>query len=352
MEMKRRASLGVAIATPASAIKDVSYSSFVPRAPLQNERVLYHPEVPSIMRGLLDPHTFPIPSISAREVPSLDSVSASHDPNLEVKLRALFPTNFGQSAMEFSKPDTGSPRSFKSMSLRIGVVLSGGQAPGGHNVICGISDVLQSSCNSDSQLLGFLDGPIGLMKGKYIDLKPEYVNNFRNQGGFHMIGSGRDKIETPEQFAAARDVCEKLCLDGVVIIGGDDSNTNAAVLSEYLKSSGSSTRVIGCPKTIDGDLKTPMIETSFGFDTACKVYSEQISNLHSDALSSGKYYHFMRLMGRAASHITLECALQTHPNIALIGEEVAAKGSTLAFITQQICDVICARAANNKHYGR
>jgi pyrophosphate--fructose-6-phosphate 1-phosphotransferase len=190
------------------------------------------------------------------------------------------------------------------------------------------------------------------MKGKYIELKPEYVNIFRNQGGFHMIGSGRDKIETPEQFAAARDVCEKLCLDGVVIIGGDDSNTNAAVLSEYLKSSGSSTRVIGCPKTIDGDLKTPMIETSFGFDTACKVYSEQISNLHSDALSSGKYYHFMRLMGRAASHITLECALQTHPNIALIGEEVAAKGSTLALITQQICDVICARASNNKHYGR
>jgi pyrophosphate--fructose-6-phosphate 1-phosphotransferase len=350
--MKRRASVGVAPAAPASIVKDANYSSFLPRAPLQNERQLYHPEVPSVMRGLLDPHTFPVPSISARVVPSLDPVSASHDPNLEDKLRTLFPTNFGQSAMEFSKPDSGSPKSFKSMSLRIGVVLSGGQAPGGHNVICGISDVLQSSCNPDSQLLGFLDGPIGLMKGKYIDLKPEYVNNFRNQGGFHMIGSGRDKIETPEQFAAARDVCEKLCLDGVVIIGGDDSNTNAAVLSEYLKSSGSSTRVIGCPKTIDGDLKTPMIETSFGFDTACKVYSEQISNLHSDALSSGKYYHFMRLMGRAASHITLECALQTHPNIALIGEEVASKGSTLAFITQQICDVICARAANNKHYGR
>ncbi len=347
--MKRRASFG----PPAAALpsRNENHSSFLPRAPLQNERQLYHPEVPSILRGLLDPHTFSIPTIAPRVVPSLDPVSASHDPNLEDKLRALFPTNFGQPAMEFSKPDAASPP-LKSSSLRIGVVLSGGQAPGGHNVICGISDVLQSSCNADSQLLGFLDGPIGLMKGKYIELKPEYVNIFRNQGGFHMIGSGRDKIETPEQFAAARDVCEKLCLDGVVIIGGDDSNTNAAVLSEYLKSSGSSTRVIGCPKTIDGDLKTPMIETSFGFDTACKVYSEQISNLHSDALSSGKYYHFMRLMGRAASHITLECALQTHPNIALIGEEVAAKGSTLALITQQICDVICARASNNKHYGR
>jgi pyrophosphate--fructose-6-phosphate 1-phosphotransferase len=149
----------------------------------------------------------------------------------------------------------------------------------------------------------------------------------------------------------ARDVCEKLCLDGIVIIGGDDSNTNAAVLSEYLKSSGSSTRVIGCPKTIDGDLKTPMIETSFGFDTACKVYSEQISNLHSDALSSGKYYHFMRLMGRAASHITLECALQTHPNIALIGEEVAARHQNLSSITEEIVNVIAGRAAAGKNYG-
>ena len=351
--MKRRSSVTGPPAAPANSGKDAQLSSFLPRAPLQNERQRYAPEIPTSMRGLLDPHTFPVPSIGTREIPSLDPVSASHDPQLEDKLRALFPTSFGQSAVEFSLADATPPSSsFQGVSLRIGVVLSGGQAPGGHNVICGISDVLQSSCNADSQLLGFLDGPAGLMKGRYIDLRPEYVNLFRNQGGFHMIGSGRDKIETPEQFAAARAVCEKLSLDGLVIIGGDDSNTNAAVLSEYLKSSGSGTRVIGCPKTIDGDLKTAMIETSFGFDTACKVYSEQISNLQSDALSSAKYYHFMRLMGRAASHITLECALQTHPNIALIGEEVAAKGSTLADITQQICDVICSRAANDKHYGR
>jgi pyrophosphate--fructose-6-phosphate 1-phosphotransferase len=351
--MKRRASVGLPVASLTPVNNDANYSTFTPRAPLQIERQLYLPEVPSVMRGLLDPHTFPVPTISACAMPSLDPISLCQDPNLEEKLRALFPLSFGQPAMQFSKSDGVSlPSTLKSISLRIGVVLSGGQAPGGHNVICGISDVLHSSCNPNSLLLGFLDGPAGLMKGRHIELKPEYVNSFRNQGGFHMIGSGRDKIETPEQFAAARDVCEKLCLDGVIIIGGDDSNTNAAVLSEYLKRSGSSVRVIGCPKTIDGDLKNPMIETSFGFDTACKVYAEQISNLHSDALSSGKYYHFMRLMGRAASHITLECALQTHPNIALIGEEVASNRSTLAQITQRICDVICARAANRKHYGR
>ncbi|KAJ7946344.1 Pyrophosphate--fructose 6-phosphate 1-phosphotransferase subunit beta [Quillaja saponaria] len=205
--------------------------------------------------------------------------------------------------------------------LKIGVVLSGGQAPGGHNVISGIFDYLQDRAKG-SILYGFRGGPAGIMKCKYIELTSEYIYPYRNQGGFDMIASGRDKIETPEQFKQAEETALKLELDGLVVIGGDDSNTNACLLAENFRAKNLKTRVIGCPKTIDGDLKCKEVPTSFGFDTACKIYAEMIGNVMIDARSTGKYYHFVRLMGRAASHITLECALQTHPNITIIGEEV------------------------------
>ncbi|KAE9461641.1 hypothetical protein C3L33_06452, partial [Rhododendron williamsianum] len=235
-------------------------------------------------------------------------------------------------------------------SLKIGVVLSGGQAPGGHNVISGIFDYLQNSCKG-STLYGFKGGPAGIMKCKYVVLTPEYIYPYRNQGGFDMICSGRDKIETPEQFKQAEETALKLDLDGLLVIGGDDSNTNACLLAENFRSKNLKTRVIGCPKTIDGDLKCKEVPTSFGFDTACKIYAEMIGNVMTDARSTGKYYHFVRLMGRAASHITLECALQTHPNITLIGEEVAAKKETLKNVTDYIADVICKRAELGYNYG-
>ncbi|CAN4083727.1 unnamed protein product [Withania somnifera] len=230
------------------------------------------------------------------------------------------------------------------------VVLSGGQAPGGHNVISGIFDYLQNHCKG-STMCGFRGGPAGVMKGKYVVLTPEYIYPYRNQGGFDMICSGRDKIETPEQFKQAEETAKKLDLDGLVVIGGDDSNTNACLLAENFRSKNLKTRVIGCPKTIDGDLKSKEVPTSFGFDTACKIYAEMIGNVMIDARSTGKYYHFVRLMGRAASHITLECALQTHPNITLIGEEVFAKKLTLKNVTDYIADVVCKRAESGYNYG-
>ena len=225
------------------------------------------------------------------------------------------------------------------------------EAPGGHNVISGLFDGIKAH-HADSVLFGFLDGPRGLFTGKFIEITRELMDGYRNMGGFDIIGSGRDKIETPEQFAGAKDVAQRLRLDGVVVIGGDDSNTNAAVLAEFFEAHSMHTRVIGCPKTIDGDLKIPgHMDISFGFDTACKTYAELIGNVCLDALSSGKYYHFIRLMGRAASNITLECALQTQPNVTLIGEEVAANKQNLSSITEEIVQVIVARAAAGKNYG-
>ncbi|KAG2688451.1 hypothetical protein I3760_09G095400 [Carya illinoinensis] len=234
--------------------------------------------------------------------------------------------------------------------LKIGVVLSGGQAPGGHNVISGIFDYLQERAKG-STLYGFKGGPAGIMKCKYVELSTDYIYPYRNQGGFDMICSGRDKIETPEQFKQAEETALKLDLDGLVVIGGDDSNTNACLLAENFRGKNLKTRVIGCPKTIDGDLKCKEVPTSFGFDTACKIYAEMIGNVMVDARSTGKYYHFVRLMGRAASHITLECALQTHPNITIIGEEVAAKKLTLKNVTDYIVDVICKRSKLGFNYG-
>lgn len=268
---------------------------------------------------------------------------ADHD-----AIRAAFPTTYGRARVVL-KPteDCGVPE----RPLRIGVVLSGGQAPGGHNVIAGIFDYIKS-ISAESVLVGFLDGPQGIYKNQFCVIEADMMASFRNSGGFDMIGSGRHKIEKAEHFAAALSNCAALQLDGLVVIGGDDSNTNAALLAEYFETNKCQTKVCGAPKTIDGDLKVdPYIPISFGFDTACQTYSELIGNLGQDTMSTQKYYHFVRLMGRAASNITLECALQTRPNVCLISEEIEQAHMTLAQITQQVVDTIVSRAAQGKDYG-
>ncbi|KAM7525256.1 hypothetical protein LguiA_015158 [Lonicera macranthoides] len=292
-------------------------------------------------------HALPLPSVIKNPFKIVDGPLSSAAGNPD-EIAKLFPSLFGQpSAMLVSSDTNGLPSDQK---LKIGVVLSGGQAPGGHNVISGIFDYLQDRCKG-STMYGFKGGPAGIMRCKYVVLTPEFIYPYRNQGGFDMICSGRDKIETPEQFKQAEETAVRLDLDGLVVIGGDDSNTNACLLAEYFRSKNLKTRVLGCPKTIDGDLKCKEVPTSFGFDTACKIYAEMIGNVMTDARSTGKYYHFVRLMGRAASHITLECTLQTHPNISLIGEEVAAKKETLKNVTDYIADVICKRAELGFNYG-
>jgi pyrophosphate--fructose-6-phosphate 1-phosphotransferase len=261
-------------------------------------------------------------------------------------LRGLFKNTYGKPIVTFvqGKIDGVNRR------LKVGVILSGGQAPGGHNVIAGLFDGLKKG-NGESVLYGFLDGPSGLIENKTVEITAAMMDEYRNTGGFDMIGSGRTKIESPEQFAASLETAKKLDLSAVVIIGGDDSNTNAALLAEYFLAHGSSIQVIGCPKTIDGDLKNDLIETSFGFDTACKTYSELIGNLERDANSSKKYWHFIKLMGRSASHIALECALQTRPNICLISEEVEAKKLSLKQLVDGLCDSIARRGANKENFG-
>lgn len=264
--------------------------------------------------------------------------------NLE-KIKTVFPLTFGQDVLKGKK---GKKRA--SNPLQVGVVLSGGQAAGGHNVIIGIHNALKQ-LNANSVLFGFLDGPEGIVAGKSKELTSEMIAPYLNQGGFDMIGSGRMKIETEEQLKASLEVVQKMKLNGLVVIGGDDSNTNAAVLAEYFLKQRCATKVIGVPKTIDGDLKNAYVAVSFGFDTASKIYSEMIGNIARDALSAKKYYHFIKLMGRSASHIALECALATQPNLTLIGEEVAEKKMTLAQITNEIADLISKRAEAGKHYG-
>lgn len=229
-------------------------------------------------------------------------------------------------------------------------MLSGGQAAGGHNVISGIYDMAKK-LHPDSKVYGFLAGPHGVYSADYMEIKSDYMDLFRNMGGFDMIRSGRHKIETPEQFKASLDIAEKLELDGLAVIGGDDSNTNACLLGEYFAKNKSRCTVIGCPKTIDGDLRNEHIQVSFGFDTATKVYSEAIGNLCTDAVSSRKHYHFVRLMGRSASHIALECALKTRINYCLIGEEVLKKQMTLKDITMKLADIITKRHDRGKDYG-
>ncbi|XP_030459545.1 pyrophosphate--fructose 6-phosphate 1-phosphotransferase subunit beta-like isoform X1 [Syzygium oleosum] len=293
--------------------------------------------------------SLPLPSVLGRSFHVVDGPpsSAAGDPD---EIAKLFPNLFGQPSAKLvpSPSSTGATKDQKA--LKIGVVLSGGQAPGGHNVISGIFDYLQEH-TSGSKLYGFRGGPAGIMKCKYVELSSEFIYPYRNQGGFDMLCSGRDKIETPEQIKQAEETAKKLDLDGLLVIGGDDSNTNACLLAENFREKNMKTRVIGCPKTIDGDLKCKEVPTSFGFDTACKIYAELIGNVMVDCRSSGKYYHFVRLMGRAASHITLECALQTHPNITIVGEEVAAKKLTLKNVTDYITDIICKRSEIGYNYG-
>lgn len=299
-----------------------------------------------LQRSRID-HSLPLPRVLNGNFTVVDGPKSSAAGNPD-EIAKLFPSLYGQPSSVMVPSDSEGLSS--SQKLKIGVVLSGGQAPGGHNVICGIFDYLQARAKG-SVVYGFRGGPAGIMKGKYVELTWDFVHPYRNQGGFDMICSGRDKIETPEQFKQAEETAMKLDLDGLVVIGGDDSNTNACLLAENFRGKNMKTRVIGCPKTIDGDLKCKEVPTSFGFDTACKIYAEMIGNVMIDARSTGKYYHFVRLMGRAASHITLECALQTHPNISLIGEEVYAKKQTLKNVTDYMVDIICKRAELGYNYG-
>lgn len=298
---------------------------------LQKLRQEYVPELPSILQNLHN--------VSFQKGNATSCISD------EDRIKQQFPKTFGRPVVEGKPSD---PRGAKEQ--KVGVVFSGGQASGGHNVISGIFDALIALC-PQSKLIGFLGGPSGIIDNKSVELTRESIAPYRNQGGFDLIGSGRTKIETEEQLQKALQTANAHSLTGLVIIGGDDSNTNAAVLAEYFLKNGSNTSVIGVPKTIDGDLKNSYVATSFGFDTAAKTYSEMIGNIARDALSAKKYYHFIKLMGRSASHITLECALSTHPNLALIGEEIAAKKMTLAQITNELVELIEKRSRSGKDYG-
>ena len=300
---------------------------------LQKLRYQYTPKLPAMLRG-------GISNISVKEGAETQSVADQE------KIKALFPHTYGKREITFQKGENTSV----AKKQVVGVILSGGQAPGGHNVICGLYDALKAT-NPENQLYGFKRGPIGLLKDDYIVLEDDYVDKFRNTGGFDIIGSGRDKLETVEQFETVAAVCKKRGVNAIVIIGGDDSNTNAAVLAEYFASKNYGIQVIGCPKTIDGDLKNEDIECSFGFDTATKTYSELIGNIARDANSAKKYWHFIKVMGRSASHVALECALKTQPNICLVSEEIAEKEMSIAEITDYIADAVAARAANGENFG-
>ncbi|MDR3138799.1 MAG: diphosphate--fructose-6-phosphate 1-phosphotransferase [Treponema sp.] len=300
---------------------------------LQKVRYTYQPKLPASLSG-------EVSDIALELGAPTESVADQGD------LKTLFKRTYGKPLAAFVKGKNDR----LGRLLKVGVILSGGQAPGGHNVIAGLYDGLKKG-NRGSTLYGFLGGPIGLIENKTVEITDSFIDRYRNTGGFDIIGSGRTKIESPEQFAASLETAKKLNLDAVVIIGGDDSNTNAALLAEYFLEQGSSTQVIGCPKTIDGDLKNEHIETSFGFDTAVKTYSELIGNIERDANSAKKYWHFIKLMGRSASHIALECALQTHPNICFISEEVLEKKLSLDQIVDQICASVVKRAANKENFG-
>ena len=302
-------------------------------SPLQIARYQYNPKLPGMLRN-------GISEICVKDGAATQSVADQE------KIAALFPNTYGKNEITFQKGQNTS----EAKKQVVGVILSGGQAPGGHNVICGLYDALKAT-NADNVLYGFKGGPSGLLEDSYIEFTDEYINAYRNTGGFDIIGSGRTKLETEEQFAVVAEVCKKHGITAVVIIGGDDSNTNAAVLAEYFAANNTGVQVIGCPKTIDGDLKNEDIECSFGFDTATKTYAEIVGNIERDANSAKKYWHFVKVMGRSASHVALETALQTQPNICLIGEEVAAKKMSLAQITDYIADSVAARAAKGWNFG-
>ncbi len=302
-------------------------------SPLQTARYEYQPKLPGMLRnGIAD--------ICVNEGAPTESV-ADQD-----KIKALFPNTYGKNEITFKKGSNTS----KAKKQVVGVILSGGQAPGGHNVICGLYDALKAT-DKDNVLLGFKGGPSGLVEDDFVEFDDAFIDAYRNTGGFDIIGSGRTKLETEEQFKIVTEVAKKHGLTAVVIIGGDDSNTNAAVLAEYMAAHNTGVQVIGCPKTIDGDLKNEDIEASFGFDTATKTYSELIGNIERDANSAKKYWHFVKVMGRSASHVALECALETQPNICLIGEEVAAKKMSLSAIADYIADSVANRAANGDNFG-
>ena len=300
------------------------------KSALQQARAAYQPKLPIVLTG----------AVKAVEGEPTQSVADQED------IKNLFPNTYGLPELKFEKntnPTAGKP-------INVGVILSGGQAPGGHNVISGLFDGIKK-IHKESKLYGFLMGPGGFVDHQYMELTSSIIDEYRNTGGFDIIGSGRTKLETKEQFDKGLEILKELNIKALVIIGGDDSNTNAAILAEYYKSIEAGVQVIGCPKTIDGDLKNGLIETSFGFDTATKVYSEVIGNIQRDCNSAKKYWHFIKLMGRSASHIALECALQTQPNICIVSEEIEQKNMTLGDIVDYIAGVVAKRAENGNNFG-
>lgn len=299
------------------------------KSALQQARKAYLPKLPEALKGY----------VKVKEGAPTNSVDNQEE------IKKLFPNTYGMPIVEFEPSDVEN-----GQAMNVGVILSGGQAPGGHNVITGLFDTIKKM-NPDNKLYGFILGPGGLVDHKYIEITADFIDDYRNTGGFDMIGSGRTKLEKVEQFEKGLEIVRELGIKALVIIGGDDSNTNACVLAEYYAAKNYGVQVIGCPKTIDGDLKNSQIETSFGFDTATKTYSELIGNIERDCNSARKYWHFIKLMGRSASHIALECALQCQPNICLVSEEIKAKNMTLNQIVENICDVIAYRASQGNNFG-
>ncbi len=299
------------------------------KSALQIARLAYIPKLPTALQG----------AVKIKEGAPTESVDNQEE------IKGLFPNTYGMPIVEFESSQTQN-----NQKMNVGVILSGGQAPGGHNVITGLFDTIKK-LNPENKLYGFILGPGGLVDHNYREITKEFIDDYRNTGGFDMIGSGRTKLEKQEQFEKGLEIIRKLDIKAIVIIGGDDSNTNACVLAEYYKAKNYGVQVIGCPKTIDGDLKNEQIETSFGFDTAAKTYSELIGNIERDCNSARKYWHFIKLMGRSASHIALECALECQPNMCLISEEVSQKNMTLNQIVDQLCEMIAYRAEQGNNFG-
>ncbi len=299
------------------------------KSALQKARAAYQPKLPIALQG----------AVKVKEGEPTQSVDNQEE------IKKLFPNTYGMPLVEFVPGEAA-----QNKKMNVGIILSGGQAPGGHNVICGLFDTVKK-LNPENKLYGFLMGPGGLVDHNYIEITADYVDNYRNTGGFDMIGSGRTKLEEVGQFEKGIEIIRQLDIQAIVIIGGDDSNTNACVLAEYYAAKNYGVQVIGCPKTIDGDLKNEQIETSFGFDTATKTYAELIGNIERDCNSARKYWHFIKLMGRSASHIALECALQCQPNICIVSEEVEAKDQTLNDIVEQICEAVAYRAQKGNNFG-
>ena len=299
------------------------------KSALQLARAAYQPKLPKALQG----------AVKIKEGQPTQSVGDQEE------IKKLFPNTYGMPIVEFVPATEANTK-----KMNVGIILSGGQAPGGHNVITGLFDQIKK-LNPENRLYGFILGPGGLVDHNYMELTKEIIDEYRNTGGFDMIGSGRTKLEKVEQFEKGLEIIRELDIKAIVIIGGDDSNTNACVLAEYYAAKNYGVQVIGCPKTIDGDLKNEQIETSFGFDTACKTYSELIGNIERDCNSARKYWHFIKVMGRSASHIALECALQTQPNICLVSEEIEQKGMSLDDIVTYIANAVAQRAADGNNFG-